>query len=281
MHAFIGREPGLVRVVCATGADELTVTVTDNGRGMQPRADSPGARARAADDRPAGGARGPARAARRRHRALDDVLDARRARARRGGARDVERDRAARRPSRAPRRAPGRGRAWSALVDLLVPNAGRRLRGRRDRRGGYPERFAGRIDGPEGRAVALARLAAPARRRARSATPPRWTDGQPHVSELTLDLIERITTNADDAATMAATGIRWWVVDPAARGRAAARPAALRDAARARAPLDELLEFLRAVGERAAAGLAHTQLIAELQRIRHRFERILDVLGEA
>ncbi len=42
LHAFIGREPGIVRVVCATGADELTVTVTDNGRGMQPRADSPG-----------------------------------------------------------------------------------------------------------------------------------------------------------------------------------------------------------------------------------------------
>src|SRR6185436_885106 len=42
IHAFIGREPGTVCVRAITGADELTVIVTDNGRGMQPRADSPG-----------------------------------------------------------------------------------------------------------------------------------------------------------------------------------------------------------------------------------------------
>src|SRR4051794_10294980 len=42
LHAFIDREPGTVRVLVITGADELTVTVTDDGRGMQPRADSPG-----------------------------------------------------------------------------------------------------------------------------------------------------------------------------------------------------------------------------------------------
>src|SRR3954468_10308018 len=42
LHAFIDRAPGTIWVVAATGADELTVTVTDDGRGMQPRADSPG-----------------------------------------------------------------------------------------------------------------------------------------------------------------------------------------------------------------------------------------------
>src|SRR5690349_6962395 len=42
IHGFLGMEPGFVRVTCATAADELTVTVTDNGRGMMPRADSPG-----------------------------------------------------------------------------------------------------------------------------------------------------------------------------------------------------------------------------------------------
>src|SRR3954470_6704686 len=42
IHAFVGRVPGTVRVAAATGADELTVIVTDDGRGMQPRADSPG-----------------------------------------------------------------------------------------------------------------------------------------------------------------------------------------------------------------------------------------------
>ena len=42
VHAFIDREPGIVRTHIQAAADELVVVVTDNGRGMQPRADSPG-----------------------------------------------------------------------------------------------------------------------------------------------------------------------------------------------------------------------------------------------
>src|SRR4051812_14875294 len=42
LHAYIDRTPGTIQVSVVTGADELTVTVTDDGRGMQPRADSPG-----------------------------------------------------------------------------------------------------------------------------------------------------------------------------------------------------------------------------------------------
>ena len=34
IHAFIDREPGVVRVTLITAADELTVVVSDNGRGM-------------------------------------------------------------------------------------------------------------------------------------------------------------------------------------------------------------------------------------------------------
>jgi PAS domain-containing protein len=41
------------------------------------------------------------------------------------------------------------------------------------------------------------------------------------------------------------------------------------------------VKFLAAIGDRAAAGLVKTRLIAELKSTRHRFERILDVLGEA
>ena len=81
---------------------------------------------------------------------------------------------------------------------------------------------------------------------------------------------------------MAATGIRWWVVVP------------LREGDR----LLGLLHFGHAAGARAAdrggRGVPDrdrrarrrrrsptAQLIAELQRSRRRFERILDVLGEA
>ena len=42
VHAFIEREPGSVWTRIEAAPDELVVVVTDNGRGMQPRADSPG-----------------------------------------------------------------------------------------------------------------------------------------------------------------------------------------------------------------------------------------------
>jgi PAS domain-containing protein len=44
---------------------------------------------------------------------------------------------------------------------------------------------------------------------------------------------------------------------------------------------EEQLAFLHALGERAARGLANTQLISELRRTRRRLERILGVLAEA
>jgi serine/threonine-protein kinase RsbW/stage II sporulation protein AB (anti-sigma F factor) len=279
IHAFIGLEPGTVSVRAITGADELTVVVTDDGRGMQPRADSPGlglglptiGRLAALVDLrepPGGGTEltmtfatpgvlGPTRVPRERLQE-SELLDS---------------------ASRIAQGAwPGEG--VEALVDLLVPAVADACAVDVLDVGGYPERFAGRVDG----SAEYSRWLTALRPRAdapRSATRAALADGQPHVSELTLDLIERITTNPADAATMAATGIRWWVVVPLREGE---RLLGLLHfgllPARGR-PADDLVEFLAALGERAAAGLAHTQLIAELQRMRHRFERILDVLGEA
>jgi serine/threonine-protein kinase RsbW len=279
IHAFIDREPGIVRVTCATAADELTVTVTDNGRGMQPRADSPGlglglptiGRLAALVDlrEPAGGGtelsmtfatpgvRGPVRV--ERETIEESALLAAVARTAQGAW-------------------PGEG--VERLVDLLVPKLADACAVDVIDATGYPERFAGRIDGSDERSSWLGSLR-PRADAARSATAAALADGEPHVSELTLDLIERITTNASDAATMAATGIRWWVVVPL---READRLLGLLHfgllPSRGR-PSEQMVAFLRTVGERAAAGLAHTQLLAELQRTRSRFERILDVLGEA
>lgn len=43
LHAYVGHaEPGPVRVVAAVRDDHIHVTVTDEGRGMVPRVDSPG-----------------------------------------------------------------------------------------------------------------------------------------------------------------------------------------------------------------------------------------------
>src|SRR4051794_21352226 len=42
MHAFFDRDEGMVRVAVRAGTDEIVVVVADDGRGMQPRPDSPG-----------------------------------------------------------------------------------------------------------------------------------------------------------------------------------------------------------------------------------------------
>jgi serine/threonine-protein kinase RsbW/stage II sporulation protein AB (anti-sigma F factor) len=279
IHAFIDREPGLVHVTIYTAADELTVVVADNGRGMQPRADSPGlglglptiGRLAAHVDlreAPGGGTelsmtfaapgvRGPSRddtAGRREPELLDAV-------------------------TRVAQGAwPGEG--VERLVDLLVPGVADACAVDVIGVSGAPERFAGRIDGSSALSEWLATLH-PRADAARSATRATLADGRPHVSELTLDLIARLTSSPEDAATMAATGIRWWIVIPLREGD---RLLGLLHfgllPARGR-PSDELVEFLNDLGARAATGLAHTQLIAELRRARHRFERVLDVLGEA
>jgi anti-sigma regulatory factor (Ser/Thr protein kinase) len=42
LHAFVDREPGVIRTVASAGPHVLIVRIIDNGRGMQPRTDSPG-----------------------------------------------------------------------------------------------------------------------------------------------------------------------------------------------------------------------------------------------
>jgi PAS domain-containing protein len=172
------------------------------------------------------------------------------------------------------------GEGVEQLVDLLVPDVADACAVDVIGASGTPERFAGRIDGSAELSQWLATLR-PRTDAARSATRAALEDGRPHLSELTLDLIERLTLSPEDASTMAATGIRWWVVIPL---REAGRLLGLLHfgmlPARGR-PSDEHVAFLNDLGARAATGLAHTQLIAELRRARHRFERVLDVLGEA
>lgn len=280
IHAFIDREPGIVRVAVFTAADELTVVVSDNGRGMQPRADSPGlglglptiGRLAAHVDlreTPGGGTelsmtfatpgvRGPSRDERGGGRRASDLLDA---------------------VTRVAQGAwPGEG--VERLVDLLVPAVADACAVDVIGPTGVPERFAGRIDRSEEHSRWLATLR-PRVDAPRSATRAALEDGRAHVSELTLDLIERLTTNAVDAETMAATGIRWWVVIPL---REDERLLGLLHfgllPARAR-PSEEVVAFMGELGERAAAALVRTRLIDELRQTRHRFERVLDVLGEA
>ena len=277
VHAFIDREPGIVRARIQAAPDELVVVVTDNGRGMQPRADSPGlglglptiASLTTAMDMhapPGGGTvvtmtftapgvTGPARRAAREAELLEEV------------ARIVEGT------------WPGEG--VERLVDLLVPELADACALDVMDAGGHPQRFAGRIDGPDG-APSPPGWRRSSRAPTRRSPPParRWTTAA-CTSPSSPGAHRPHHASDEDAEQMAATGIRWWIVIPlASDGRRLGllhfglRP----DRGEPPAPL---LDFLRAVGDRAARALVTTQLISDLRRTRRRFERILEVLGEA
>ena len=278
VHAFVGREPGTVRTAIQAGAGELVVTVVDDGRGMQPRADSPGlglglptiASLTSSMDMhapPGGGTaltmtfsaptvHGPARTSAREAELLDQV------------ARTVEGT------------WPGEG--VDRLVDLLVPELADACALDAMDASGHPQRFAGRIDGPDGarQSAWLAGLK-PRTDAPQSAARRALDDGGVHVAELTREHIARITFSPQDAEQMEATGVRWWVAVPMnADGR---RLGLLGFGLRGErgAPTSEQLQLFRAVGDRAARALLTTQLISDLRRTRERFARILEVLGEA
>ena len=147
VHAFIDRQPGIVRTRSRPAPDELVVVVTDNGRGMQPRADSPGlglglptiASLTTAMDMhapPGGGTvvtmtfaapgvRGPGPPRRRARRSCW-------------------------RRSRGIVEGTWPGEGVERLVDLLVPELADACALDVMDADGRPQRFAGRIDGPDG-----------------------------------------------------------------------------------------------------------------------------------
>jgi len=283
LHAFVEREPGTIEAHATAGVDELVVIVADDGRGMQPRADSPGLGlglpligqlATTVDLRRSAG--GGAElcltftAAGVRGSAPDAVHGAS------GPAKlleDVARTAAGAWP----------GEGVEGLVDLLVPAVADACAVDVIDGDGRHQRFAGRVDGPDA-AASSAWLASlrPRADAAGSATRATVAEGVTHVSELTPDLIAAVTTNDDDAARMAATGIRWWVVVPL-RDDAGGLLGLLHFGTRAERgrPSADLTRLLEAIAAQATGSLAATRLAAELRRSRRRFERILDVMAEA
>ena len=277
MHGFIDREPGTMRVCVSAGVDEIVVVVADDGRGMQPRPDSPGLGmglpligqlSSHFDIRvPEGGGT-----------ELSMSFAAPGVRGQ-GGALDIERllDDVSRTAAGAW---PGEG--VSRLVDLLVPAVADACAVDVVDESGHPQRFAGRVDGPEAdrQSEWLATLR-PRNNAEGSATWAALTDGGVRVAELTPDHIAAVTTNAADAAAMSATGIRWWAVASLHRGDRLLGLLHLGTRASRGYPTPEWLALMAAIAERAAGGLAGGQLVAELERTRRRFEGILDVLAEA
>jgi PAS domain S-box-containing protein len=277
IHGFFDREPGSVRVCVSVGVDEIVVVVSDDGRGMQPRPDSPGlgmglpligqltthfdigmppgGGTELTMTFAAPGVRGP------------------------GAAPDVERllDAVSRVTAGAW---PGEGVA--RLVDLLVPAVADACAVDVVDQAGRPQRFAGRIDGPDGeRESAWLASLRPRADAAGSATSAALTNGGVRVAELTPDHVAAVTTNAEDAAAMSATGIRWWTVARMHEGDRVLGLLHFGTRPSRGEPSADWLALVGTIAERAANGLAGSQLVAELERTRRRFEGILDVLAEA
>jgi anti-sigma regulatory factor (Ser/Thr protein kinase)/PAS domain-containing protein len=281
VHAFVDRAPGTLEVVAVAAPDRLTVSVVDDGVGMRPRPDSPGLGlglptigqlAGELDIRPAPaggtevrmtfaapGLRGPEPAAEPggRYELLAEVA-----------------------------RLVG-GRGWpqdgvDQLVHVLVPAVADASAIDVLDEGGIPRRMAGQLSGPGSEADSRwltslePRVGTPG-----SATAASLRELRPRQVELTPDHIAAITRSEEDARRMAATGVRWWVVVPLLdQERLLGLLHCGRRADRGRFN-DTTIDFLATVAERAARGLANTQLVAELRRTRARLERILGALTEA
>jgi PAS domain S-box-containing protein len=279
MHGFVDRDQGTVRVAVRAATDEIVVLVIDDGRGMQPRPDSPGLGmglpligqlASSLDIRipPGGGTElcmtfaapgvlpGKPVLGAERAELLEDVSRVA------GGA------------------WPGEGVA--RLVDLLVPRVADACAVDVVDEAGRPQRFAGRVDGPDSarQSAWLAGLR-PRNDAPGSATWGALSQGGVRVAELTPEHIRAVTTNEADARAMAETGIRWWIVAALRAGDRLLGLLHLGTNANRGEPGEEMLELVAAIAERAARGLAATQLVAELHRTRSRLEGILDALAEA
>src|SRR3954470_1366557 len=211
MHAYVDRAPGTIRAEASAGLEELVIVVSDDGRGMQPRSDSPGLGlglplvgqlATTVDLRetPGGGAElcvtfaapgvlGLAPGASRESVGAAKLLA------------DVSRVVAGAWP----------GEGVEHLVHLIVPAIADACAVDVIGTDGVPRRFAGRVDGPESDSAWLAELQ-PRPDAPGSATRGALVDGHTRISELTPDLMAAVTTSSHDAARMAATRMRWWVV---------------------------------------------------------------------
>jgi PAS domain S-box-containing protein len=281
LHAFVDREPGRLMVVAEPGDDCMSVRVIDDGRGMTPRADSPGlglglstmaTLATSCDIReaPRGsgtevrlvfdlpGARGPfsRTGSDSRISLLSEVADL------------------------------AQGAAWPAggierLVDLLVERVADAAAIDLIEEAETPRRIAARVAGEQGEEWSRWLLGRVPRRDQLENMLPSLRAGEVSVVEIDRDAIDALAHDEQEAATMAAVDLAYWINVPLRAGDQLFGSIGLGLRAE-RGPIDpDQIAFLEALGVRAASALAQTRLVEELRGTRRRLERILGALAEA
>jgi PAS domain S-box-containing protein len=278
LHAYIDRDPGEIRVIAQVERDRLRVIVRDDGRGMLPRSDSPGiglglptigqltasfdvrdgpggigTEVAMVFDAPGVAAPQPETSGDWRVETLADV-------------------------SALP------GSAWPGagverLLDAVVPRVAD-VCAVDVIEAGQPRRLAARVfTDPTGELSAwlVSRSPAP---QAMERMLPALREGDIGMLELSPEVNRTLAADEAEAERMNGLALRWWVNVPLLDGDVLLGTLGLGLDQRRPDPADEAA-FLRALGQRAARGLAGAQLVEELRRTHRRFERILGALSEA
>jgi anti-sigma regulatory factor (Ser/Thr protein kinase)/PAS domain-containing protein len=278
VHAFVGTEPGTVRVSARPAPGAFEVTVADDGQGMRPRGDSPGLGLglptiaqltssfdiRDGDDGrgtvvrmvfDAPGIRAPEPDEGTRRRAVLDEID-RLASATGWPAEGVDRLAEVLVPALAD----------ACAIDLVEADGPRRVTARV-----HPD--------PDGAMTTWLAGRSPSAEALRSAIPATRPDDV-HLTALGDDVLQDLAGDPDDLARMRRLAFAWWVTIPLTEGGVLLGTLGLGLGPGRPDPHGEL-ELYAELGRRTGAGLASGRLVDELQRTRRRLERILSALSEA
>ncbi|WP_354702383.1 Anti-sigma F factor [Paraconexibacter sp. AEG42_29] len=281
MHGFIDREPGSVTVTALTDRDLLEVRVTDDGRGMGPRPDSPGlgmgvsligrlcttvdlatgpdgggTEVRMVFDAP-GLRPGPRPDDGEQH--LREVLDALSGTLGHDGFGSTD---------------------ISALAQLLVPRLGDFCSVTLLDADGTARRISASVARPDGTLDADAArwamefpvnvAASPSNQAAQS--------GRTQVTFIDREWCYAVAPDAQRAEELLALGLRWWAAVPLRAGGRAVGSVAI--AGRSATP-GTVVATVEQIAEQAAGLVATARLVDELRRTQTRLEQILGVLTEA
>ncbi len=280
VHAFVDMEPGVVSAAVEAGRDELVIRVADDGRGMQPRPDSPGL----GMGLPLIGQLAGSMDIRERNGRGTEICMTFEAPGVQGPPRatsDPGRLALLERISRVAVGSSWPGEGLDRLVEVLVPEVGDGCSVDLLDEDGRPHRVAARAIGPDGED-----LTQWARQRVLPVDQPGSASARAlHGAGTQVEEIAATSTGGAiqdwNAETAARIGVRWRISAPiGAPGRILGVLLLGVREERGR-PDADLVRFTEAVAERVGEALANTRLVEELRRARERFERILNVLGEA
>ena len=174
------------------------------------------------------------------------------------------------------------GEGVEQLVDVIVPRVADACTLDLVDEAGAPRRVAARVDGPRGAELSAFLAARQPTLEQIDLTVSALRTGDARVISVDADVLRVLAHDDADAEQLAAMSLElaYWVNLPLLAADQLLGSIGLGLRSERTAP-DEQLAFLHALGERAARGLANTQLISELRRTRRRLERILGVLAEA